>query len=271
MTEENRLPKLSIGMPVWNGAPYIRSALDHILAQSFTDFELIISDNASTDATEEICRSYASADPRIRYIRQTQHTSYGENFQFVLSQARGRYYMWHAADDWWREGFFERAAAILDLDPAVVIVFSHFQIYDWTSAQYGQRVYTVAAHGAPKLRLLMRLLNPVANALYGMMRREAIDLAGVPFIDFWDLLFLNRMAVNGDLAIVSDDLFVAGTKASSPAMLANGISLRVGPYYREMRRLIRRHFRGRDRLLLWLVATRQAMIMYHHYQGRTRP
>lgn len=94
-------PLVSIGMPVYNGERFIREALDSLLVQTFTDFELIISDNASTDATELICRSYAKQDPRIRYIRQPKNLGALPNFQFVLNEARGEYFMWAACDDVW--------------------------------------------------------------------------------------------------------------------------------------------------------------------------
>ncbi|WNC86000.1 glycosyltransferase family 2 protein [Thermosynechococcus sp. QKsg1] len=89
---------LSIGMPVYNGAKFIREALDSLLAQTFTDFELIISDNASTDETEAICREYAAKDKRIRYVRQAQNLGAAANFKYVLDEARGEYFMWAAAD-----------------------------------------------------------------------------------------------------------------------------------------------------------------------------
>lgn len=92
-------PKVSIGMPVFNGEPFIREALDSLLAQTFTDFELIISDNGSTDGTEAICREYAACDARIRYVRQTGNCGVLFNFQFVLDAARGEYFMWMACDD----------------------------------------------------------------------------------------------------------------------------------------------------------------------------
>jgi len=94
-------------MPVYNGEPYIREALDSLLAQTFTDFELIISDNASTDNTETICREYATKDPRIRYIRQPENRGAIANFKFVLEQARGEYFMWAAADDVWDSRWIE--------------------------------------------------------------------------------------------------------------------------------------------------------------------
>jgi glycosyltransferase involved in cell wall biosynthesis len=92
-------PKISIGMPVYNGEKCIREALDALLAQTFTDFELIISDNASTDDTGPICREYATRDARVRYIRQPENKGVFANFQFVLNEAVGEYFMWNAADD----------------------------------------------------------------------------------------------------------------------------------------------------------------------------
>jgi len=104
----NRLPRVSIGMPVYNGEKYIREALDSLLAQTFTDYELIISDNASTDGTEAICREYVARDSRIRYVRQNQNRGALANYQFVLDEAVGEYFMWAAADDVWDVNFIER-------------------------------------------------------------------------------------------------------------------------------------------------------------------
>jgi glycosyltransferase involved in cell wall biosynthesis len=94
-------PAVSIGMPVYNGEIFIREALDSLLAQTFANFELIISDNTSTDATESICRNYAEQDSRVRYIRQQENRGALPNFQFVLNEARGEYFMWAACDDKW--------------------------------------------------------------------------------------------------------------------------------------------------------------------------
>jgi glycosyltransferase involved in cell wall biosynthesis len=93
------IPKISLGMPVFNGEKSIREALDSLLTQTFTDFELIISDNASTDGTEAICREYVDKDSRIRYVRQAENRGAGANFWFVLDEAQGEYFMWAACDD----------------------------------------------------------------------------------------------------------------------------------------------------------------------------
>ena len=97
----NKTPQVSIGMPVYNGEQFIREALDSLLAQTFTDFELIISDNASTDGTEAICREYATRDARIRYVRWAENRGGIANFMHVLDKAVGEYFMWAAHDDRW--------------------------------------------------------------------------------------------------------------------------------------------------------------------------
>lgn len=103
----NRIPEISIGMPVYNGERYISQALDSLLAQTFFNFELIISDNASTDATATICKSYERLDPRVHYVKQIENLGALANFQFVLDQAKSPFFMWAAADDFWDNQWVE--------------------------------------------------------------------------------------------------------------------------------------------------------------------
>ena len=116
----NFLPKVSIGMPIFNGASTLKAAIDALLAQSFRDFELIISDNASTDATEALCRRYAAGDARIRYVRQSDNIGAANNFAFVLEQARGAWFMWAACDDVRSPDFIEVNLAFLEAHPEFV-------------------------------------------------------------------------------------------------------------------------------------------------------
>lgn len=108
-------PAVSIGMPVYNGERYIEKALGSLLAQTFTNFELIISDNASSDATQTICERYAARDPRIVYIRQNENLGASANFRHVLRRARGKLFMWAAADDWWAENWLAVLTAEISL------------------------------------------------------------------------------------------------------------------------------------------------------------
>ena len=98
---------LSIGVPVFNGEPYLAQSLETILRQTFTNLEVIVSDNASTDRTGEICRSYAARDKRIRYSRNLTNIGPLPNFRRVLELATGEYFMWAACDDYWSPNYVE--------------------------------------------------------------------------------------------------------------------------------------------------------------------
>lgn len=113
-------PLVSIGLPVYNGERSIGGAIGALLGQSFGDFELVVSDNASTDGTETICRALAAQDPRVRYIRQSYNLGATGNFRFVLDQARGRYYTWAAADDLRTPDFLADNVAFLEEHPEYV-------------------------------------------------------------------------------------------------------------------------------------------------------
>jgi glycosyltransferase involved in cell wall biosynthesis len=115
-----QLPALSIGLPVYNGGSDIGAALATLQAQDFTDFELILADNASTDSTEAICRAAAAADPRIRYIRHPENRGAEANFAFVLAEARAPLFMWAAADDQWSPDFAGRCVGFLNAHPGHV-------------------------------------------------------------------------------------------------------------------------------------------------------
>lgn len=116
-------PLVSIGMPVYNGARFIREALDSILAQTFTDFELIISDNASTDETEAICREYAARDQRIRFYRNDRNMGASYNYNRVTELARGKYIRHAAHDDVLAPTNIERCVAVLESDRTVVLAY----------------------------------------------------------------------------------------------------------------------------------------------------
>jgi glycosyltransferase involved in cell wall biosynthesis len=171
-------PQVSIGMPIYNGELFIREALDSLLAQTFTDFELIISDNGSTDATEAICKEYAAKDVRIRYVRQGENRGAVANFWFVLNEAVGEYFMWAAADDRWDHEWISK------LLPMVInrscIAYGRL----WTIDEYGHRISNPANDrtfkytGMPILRRMKYFFEPPslgkANPIYGLFPKKAL-------------------------------------------------------------------------------------------------
>jgi glycosyltransferase involved in cell wall biosynthesis len=121
-------PPLSVGLPVYNGEKFLGEAIDSLLGQTFGDFELIISDNASTDQTGEICREYAQQDARVRYIRQPHNIGLSPNHNFVADEARGKLFKWAAADDLYGPGLLRGCVQALDERPDAVLAHS------WTAA-----------------------------------------------------------------------------------------------------------------------------------------
>lgn len=130
METNNTHPRVSIGMPVYNGERFLQEALDSILAQTFQDFELIISDNASTDRTQEICRAYVAKDQRIRYYCNTQNLGAAWNFNRVFELSQGEYFKWAAYDDTCAPTFIEQCIQVLDQQPSVVLCHSQTRIID---------------------------------------------------------------------------------------------------------------------------------------------
>lgn len=116
-------PILSIGLPVFNGEAYIGEAVESILGQSFGDFSLLISDNASTDGTSEICERYAAIDKRIRYQRHSRNIGAAANFNSVFNGVSSKYFKWCACDDRHEPNFLEKTIALLEREPSAVLSF----------------------------------------------------------------------------------------------------------------------------------------------------
>jgi glycosyltransferase involved in cell wall biosynthesis len=119
-TDQRSPPRLTMGLPVFNGARFLPEALDSLLEQTFGDFRLVVSDNASTDATGEIAQDYAQRDSRISYVRHEQNRGAAWNFNYVVGLARTEYFKWAAADDICAPNFVERCIEVLDREPDVL-------------------------------------------------------------------------------------------------------------------------------------------------------
>jgi len=120
----SQIPLVSIGLPVYNGEHFIAGALESLLAQDYTQIELIISDNASTDRTPEICREYAANDPRVRYYRNSTNLGVIKNFNRVFELASGDYFMWAGDHDLHAPTYISRCTEIMAADPSVVLCCS---------------------------------------------------------------------------------------------------------------------------------------------------
>jgi glycosyltransferase involved in cell wall biosynthesis len=170
-------PKVSIGLPVYNGENYLASAIESILAQTFGDFELIICDNASTDQTREICRGYVKRDHRIRYFRHKRNIGATSNFNSCLALSTGEYFKWMAHDDMLHPDFLARCVDALDADPNAVLCQSLVEYIDENGRGFG--IYDSCLAGADsseaskRFRALVLLPHP-CNEIFGLIRCQAL-------------------------------------------------------------------------------------------------
>jgi glycosyltransferase involved in cell wall biosynthesis len=128
-------PKVSIGLPVYNGEAYIADAIKSVLMQTVADWELIISDNASIDGTERICREFASADARIRYVRRAVNIGAAPNFNEVVKLASGEYFKWLAHDDTIAPTFLEKCIDVLAQKSNAVLACPRIRFVDQSGAE----------------------------------------------------------------------------------------------------------------------------------------
>ena len=172
-------PRVSIGLPVFNGEKYLEEALNSILAQTYQDFELIISDNASTDRTQQICLSYAAKDSRIRYYRNERNLGASKNFNRVLELSSGEYFKWAAHDDILAPEFLEKCMSVLDQDPSIVLCYSKTASIDERGDLVGTYDYEMRIDSRkPHVRFgdLISVRYPCAHAIFGVVRATSLKM-----------------------------------------------------------------------------------------------
>ena len=205
------MPRVTVGLPVYNGARYLSSALDSLAAQTFSDLEIVISDNGSTDETEEICRDFAARDERVRYIRRAENRGAAWNFNSVVSEASTPYFKWAAADDVLAPACVERCVEVLDeTDDRVVLVYPETKLIDEEGAvigdwQDGVDLREAAAHD--RLRSLVQNLI-LGHPMFGVVRRHSLEQTHLngsfPSSDY---VLLAELAMLGEIRQVREPLF----------------------------------------------------------------
>lgn len=201
---------VSIGMPVRNGELYIRQALDSLLAQDFTDFELVISDNASTDATREICLEYAAKDARVRYCRNDTDIGLVNNFSRVFELCTGEYFMWAAHDDFWEPTYVSRCVKTFGNNRRTVLVCTRTRFVGSDGKTMNFPLSSFDTRGLPLVSRFNTVIWGVSYAyqFYGLIRSSALRRA-LPLKDTLgaDHALLAELSLLGDFAYVPAPLF----------------------------------------------------------------
>jgi glycosyltransferase involved in cell wall biosynthesis len=203
-------PLVTIGLPVHNGARFLSQAIESMAAQTLGDFELIISDNASTDRTAEICLDHAARDARVRYIRQPVNLGAPRNWNFVALQGRGPYFKWASANDFCDPRMLEKCVAVLDADPSVVLCHGRTCIVDEDTSEQRPFAHDFAAtQSQPSQRFkTVRRSIVLNNAQNGVMRLDVLRRTSLdrPY-PHGDLVLMAELALYGRFVLLPEILF----------------------------------------------------------------
>lgn len=179
------MPEASVGLPIYNGEEYVEEAIKSILGQTFEDFELILSDNASTDRTREICLDYASMDKRVRYYRNGVNLGATLNYNMTFELSRGRYFKWAAHDDLISPEYLSECISVLKADPGCVLAFPETTYMDangiYLSTETGDLSIT-EKNTAARLKRFVAMearSNDIFWAIFGVTRREVLSRTGL--------------------------------------------------------------------------------------------
>jgi glycosyltransferase involved in cell wall biosynthesis len=206
----NSSPKVSVGMPVYNGERWLRATIDSILGQTYQDFELIISDNASTDKTEEICRAYAAVDKRIRYYRNQTNIGIAKNYNILLSYARGEYFKWASGNDICKPEFVEKCVEILDDREDVVLSYPRTRLFNEDSGLLKDYHDNMNLQDEKPCIRFIKYLQRVGlnNAMNGLIRTTILKKTGLNKDHFsTDINMTAELSLYGKFCEIPDYLF----------------------------------------------------------------
>ena len=203
------VPRLTLGLPVYNGERFLAASLDALLAQTFTDFELIISDNGSTDRTGEIARQYEAKDRRVRYVPHPENRGSTFNHNFVVKRARGEFFKWVSDDDLYASDLLQRCMDALDTHPQIVLAHAWTAFIDETGQITNAIDYPLTTDvGDPVERFRSLLYTHGGDDFYGIIRMSVLRQIK-PFGSFhWaDRTIVAELALQGPFYNVPEFLY----------------------------------------------------------------
>jgi glycosyltransferase involved in cell wall biosynthesis len=248
----NQTPLVSIGLPVYNGENFVAEAIKCVLSQTFSDWELIISDNASTDRTVSICREFADRDRRIRVYENPRNRGVSHNYNLVFQLSRGRYFKWITHDDLFGAEFIESCLEELGKDDRTVLVFPKLVYVDAASRPLRQQTSDLSIIGlTPESRVsqLMGLESQNTDIFwsqFGLMRRNILE--DTHLMDLYngsDQTLLMEIALRGNSKQVARELFFRREHPAAATMRTGWTAKEQAKFWNadDRRRLVFPYFR----------------------------
>jgi glycosyltransferase involved in cell wall biosynthesis len=208
-------PLVFIGMPVYNGSRHLGEAIESILSQSFSDFVLFISDDASKDGSQALCEGYAARDPRVVYYRQPQNIGMFANFQYVMDKADAPYFMWAAQDDLREPGYVATCVERLEQNPDLGLATTTTALIDSAGNVLAEEHEAATLSGKPSFRQIARYVFQAeglgkCNLTYGLFRSDVVRAAwaAYPWRKVWGhdyhfaLALISRFGVSIDQQVL---------------------------------------------------------------------
>ena len=206
-------PLVSIGMPVYNAENFLAEALDSLISQSYSNFEILISDNCSSDRTQEISEDYVSRDSRIRYIKQPKNWGAAFNYNYVVHNTTGKYFKWAAHDDICGPDFLQICVTQLEIDPTISLAATKTTIIDKDGREVKQlkeeiSITSFSCSGRLREYLSGHYLDREANQVFGVYRRDFLEkTALIASYPSSDLTLLGQIAMLGNINLCESPIF----------------------------------------------------------------
>lgn len=200
-------PLVSIGLPIYNEEFFLRDTLDSLLAQDYSNIEIVISDNASTDQTEDICRDYANRFPEIRYIRFDTNKGQGKNFNKVLSESEGEFFMWASGHDLWSPNFISACLKKLNLNEDAIVAVPSCEWIDGNGKVMEKKSGFSDTSGMDPIARYFTMFWGNMHPAYGLMRTNIIKTWPIREIIGEDLIMMTFLALKGDFVHAENALW----------------------------------------------------------------
>ncbi len=257
---KNRLPLVTVGMPVYNGGSDLHEGIESILEQTFRNFELVVSDNASTDDTEQIVRRYAAEDGRIRYFRNPENVGAPANYNAVFHRARGRYFKWASANDLCKPRFLEACVQELESRSDVVLCYPRTRLWDRDHGRITDFEDNLDLPFDDPVRRFIECFHRLRlnNAMNGVIRRDA--LAKTRLIQNFmasDMTFMAELSLAGKFAEIDEFLFYRRVDRASMAASRSEHSLLA--HYDPRRRRAMAFQEWRTLFEYWAIVNRSRL------------
>jgi glycosyltransferase involved in cell wall biosynthesis len=234
-----RSPRVGVGLPVYNDAEHLASALEAVLAQTYANFELTVCDNHSDDGSFEIAQGYARRDSRVRVVRAERNQGAVRNFNLAFELSQGDYYLWASSHDLWAPDYLARLVAALEARPGAVLAFSHFRQVGDDNLVFGFGAPRFEAKGLEGARRLSRAVSSITSAgvmSMGLYRRAA--LARTPLFHKCvrcDRLLILELAAEGEFVEVPLPLWSRYYDLGQPRVRQQGTERQLAKLFEEGR------------------------------------